>query len=102
MTCKILLRRVTLESLGLTQGVTMSQLFMLFLAHAYGGQAQPLKPGATVPQLIMDGPWRWLWPCLLPWIPFQIAISLGWLQNAVGGQSCLPLLCLPCQWSALH
>lgn len=33
-------------------------------------------------KLIMDGPWRLLWPCLLLWPLFETAIGLGFIHNA--------------------
>ncbi|DBA74569.1 TPA: hypothetical protein ACH3X2_009444 [Trebouxia sp. C0005] len=35
--------------------------------------------------MIMDGPWHWLWPCLIPWIILQIPTSIGWLHTIAHG-----------------
>ena len=67
------------------------QLFLLFLVHAYSGQVMN-KHSKPKPKLIMDGPWRWLWPCLIPWIILQVPTSIGWLHPITQGQYMLPKL----------
>lgn len=61
------------------------QFFLLFLVHAYSGQVID-KHSKPRPKLIMDGPWHWLWPCLIPWILLQIPTSIGWLHPIAQGQ----------------
>ena len=60
------------------------QLFMLFLAHAYGGRMLELKPK---PKSIMEGPWHKYWPCLLPWLAMQVVMSISWLHTVGNGRS---------------
>lgn len=52
------------------------QLFLLFLLHAYGGRLKQVRPKVI---LYMEGPWHWMWPCLIPWALLQVASSLAWL-----------------------
>ena len=52
------------------------QLFLLFLLHAYGGRLKQVRPQVI---LYMEGPWHWMWPCLIPWALLQVASSLAWL-----------------------
>lgn len=81
----------------------MLQIFALFLVHAYSTRvwkseaekvdsknsdisAAAIEHGFQSPEghskLIMDGPWRLLWPCLLLWPFFQTTIGLGFIHNA--------------------
>ncbi|KAA6428794.1 MAG: hypothetical protein FRX49_01669 [Trebouxia sp. A1-2] len=62
----------------------MTQFFLLFLVHAYSGQVVD-KHSKPKPKMIMDGPWHWLWPCLIPWIILQIPTSIGWLHTIAHG-----------------
>ena len=69
------------------------QLFMLFLMHAYGGRLRPSKrqqlqqeqgqQSVAESMLYMDVPWRRHWPCLVPWLILESALSVAWLHNAV-------------------
>lgn len=52
------------------------QLFLIFLLHAYGGRLKQTWPGI---KLYMEGPWHWMWPCLIPWVLLQVPSSLAWL-----------------------
>lgn len=70
------------------QNASLLQFFLLFIVHAYSGLAVGRGPE---PKLIGDGPWHWLWPCLVPWLLLQIATSLGWLHNVIGMHQVLTL-----------
>ena len=76
------------------------QIFMLFLVHAYSTRvwkrqetdnssvsAAAIEHGFQSPEghskLVMDGPWRLLWPCLLLWPCFQGVIGFGFIHNAL-------------------
>lgn len=63
------------------QTVHLLQLFLLFMVHAYSGLVIGEGPERKI---IGDGPWRWLWPCLVPWLLLQTATSMGWLHNLSG------------------
>ena len=71
------------QKMGTHPSLACLQLFLLFLVHAYSGRVKEAKPL----KMVMDGPWHWMWPCLLPWVAFQTAISLGWLHNAATSKS---------------
>ena len=95
----------------------MAQIFTLFLIHAYSTRvwkrakadnanisASTIEHGFQRPeghdQLIIDGPWLLLLPCLLIWPFFEAAIGYGFIHNAVGKALLLVLcplimLCLP-------
>ena len=69
------------------------QIFMLFLALAYGCQqrhrALPLTPidlsdATTLGQVIVDGGLHKLWPCLIPWLGFEATMGYAWLHNLSG------------------
>ena len=69
------------------------QIFMLFLALAYGCQqrhrAPPLTPidlsdATTFGQVIVDGGLHKLWPCLIPWVVFEASMGYAWLHNLSG------------------
>ena len=77
---------------------TAVQLFLLFLVHAYGARTwrkpsessrrlfapaeAAFQPPEGQSKLVMDGPWRMLWPCLVPWALMQAPHSVAWLRNA--------------------
>ena len=74
-----------INSTGSTQIVCgCLQLFMLFLAHAFGGRMLELKPK---PRTMLEGPWRKYWPCVLPWIAMQVVMSISWLHTVGYGRS---------------
>ena len=80
----------------------VAQIFMLFLVHAYSTRiwkrsvaddstnpsAAANEHGFQSPEghskLIMDGPWRLLWPCLLLWPCFEGIIGYGFIYNGIG------------------
>ena len=76
-----------------------TQIFTLFVVHAYSTRiwkqqsadnsnisVAAIEHGFQSPEghseLIMDGPYTLLWPCMLLWPWFQAAISYGWIHNA--------------------
>ena len=63
--------------------VVLLQFFLLFMVHAYSGLVIGTGPER---KLIGDGPWHWFWPCVVPWLFFQTATSMGWLHNVTGMQ----------------
>ena len=63
------------------QTVSLLQFFLLFMVHAYNGLVVGKGPDC---KSIGDGPWHWLWPCLVPWLLLQTATSMGWLHNVSG------------------
>lgn len=83
---------------NLSAHCTALQLFLLFLVHAYGARTwrkpsessrrlfapaeAAFQPPEGQSKLVMDGPWRLLWPCLVPWALMQAAHSVAWLRNA--------------------
>ncbi|DBB06586.1 TPA: hypothetical protein ACH3X1_012115 [Trebouxia sp. C0004] len=42
-------------------------------------------PAGPTPRLYVDGPWRLLWPCILPWILLEVVLSIMWISNAAPG-----------------
>ena len=69
------------------------QIFMLFLALAYGCQqrhrAHPLAPidlsdATTFGQVVVDGGLHKLWPCLIPWLAFEATMGYAWLHHLSG------------------
>ncbi|KAL0026556.1 hypothetical protein WJX77_006522 [Trebouxia sp. C0004] len=67
---------------GWVRWTCWNTLFMLFLVHAYQGREVPAGP---TPRLYVDGPWRLLWPCILPWILLEVVLSIMWISNAAPG-----------------
>lgn len=80
---------MTASGLMPEQNVLLLQFFLLFIVHAYSGLA---VGKGTEPKTIGDGPWHWLWPCLVPWLLLQTATSLGWLHNVIGMHQVFTLL----------
>ena len=64
------------------------QLFLLFLVHAHGGRLIELRPK---PKLFLFGSWKLQWPCLIPWVLIEVAVSLGFFRNAAPGLLALKL-----------
>ena len=76
-----------------TQHCQLLQIFMLFLALAYGCQQRPRAPhlgpldfnnATTFGQVIVDGGLHKLWPCLIPWVIFEATMGYAWLHNLSG------------------
>lgn len=85
---------------AICNNAVLMQIFMLFLVHAYSTRiwkrqevdnsavsAAAVEHGFQSPEghrkLVMDGPWRLLWPCLLLWPCFQGVIGFGFIHNAL-------------------
>ena len=58
---------------------------MLFLIHAFGAGLRH-NPSKTREQIYAEVPWRRQWPCLIPWLLAEAALSVAWLRNAVAGR----------------
>ncbi|DBA98405.1 TPA: hypothetical protein ACH3X3_012417 [Trebouxia sp. C0006] len=67
---------------GWVRWTCWNTLFMLFLVHAYQGRTWQASP---IARLYVEGPWRLLWPCILPWILLEVVLSLMWISNAAPG-----------------
>ena len=81
------------SSHGYTALSDLLQIFMLFLALAYGCQQQPraahlgpldFNDATTFGQVIVDGGLHKLWPCLIPWVVFEATMGYAWLHNLSG------------------
>lgn len=78
------------------------QIFMLFLAQAYGCQQLfwlPKPRGPLPPdtfdnikyfgEVIVDRGFHRLWPCLIPWLVFETAMGYAWLHHLNGNPALL-------------
>lgn len=81
------------------------QIFMFFLAHAYGTVVTRNHSGGSIPstvhdgsshakyaELIVDQSWTLLWPCMVPWVLFEGVMSYAWLHNVHGKYLCVAIL----------
>ena len=74
--------------------VVCLQIFMLFLAHAYACQQRFRKPQNRGPlpssevshygDVVVDGGFYLLWPCLVPWLLFEGDMAYAWLHHLTG------------------
>ncbi|KAL0050037.1 hypothetical protein WJX82_003243 [Trebouxia sp. C0006] len=86
---------------GFARWTCWNTIFMLFLMHAYSTRIwkRSVADDSTTPsaaanehgfqspeghsKLIMDGPWRLLWPCLLLWPCFEGIVGYGFIYNGI-------------------
>ena len=79
------------------------QIFLSFLVHAYGSTLirEANDPTNSIPSilfspdssakygmLVVDGSWKLLWPCLIPWLMFETSMGYAWLHHIDRKLSC--------------
>lgn len=53
-------------------------------------------------RLIMDGPWKLLWPCLLIWPINEAVLGFAWIHNTTGMLVARPICHLAILTCPLH
>lgn len=67
-------------------------------ASSFAADIRATNASESQMRLIIDGPWKLLWPCFLLWPINEAVLGFAWIHNAVGRCTCADLVSsVPCQ-----